>query len=52
MRKTVIAGNWKMNFTPAETKAYFEEFIPLVSEKDGCDIWIGVPFVDIATARN
>lgn len=50
MRKTVIAGNWKMNFTPAETKAYFEKFIPLVSEKDGCDIWISVPFVSIAAA--
>lgn len=25
-RKTVIAGNWKMNKTPTETKAFMTEF--------------------------
>ena len=25
-RKTVIAGNWKMNKTPGETKQFAEEF--------------------------
>ena len=25
-RKTIIAGNWKMNKTPSETKAFAEQF--------------------------
>ena len=28
-RKTIIAGNWKMNKTPAEAKALIEEMKPL-----------------------
>ena len=50
MRKTVIAGNWKMNMTPSETKAFIEELAPMVKGKDACDIVLCVPFVDIATA--
>ena len=50
MRKTVIAGNWKMNMTPAETKAFITELAPMVKGKDACDIVLCVPFVDIATA--
>ncbi|MBE7040281.1 MAG: triose-phosphate isomerase [Ruminococcaceae bacterium] len=34
MRKKVIAGNWKMNKTPSETKALIEELIPLVKNTD------------------
>ena len=49
-RKTVIAGNWKMNMTPAETTAFFKELAPMVAGKDGCDIVLCVPFVDIAAA--
>ena len=29
-RKTVIAGNWKMNKTPSETKEFMTEFRSLV----------------------
>jgi len=50
MRRTVIAGNWKMNMTPSETKAFIEELAPMVKGKDACDIVLCVPFVDIATA--
>ena len=50
MRRTVIAGNWKMNMTPSETKAFIEDLIPMVKGKDACDIVLCVPFVDIATA--
>ena len=49
-RKTVIAGNWKMNMTPAETTAFITELAPMVAGKDGCDIVLCVPFVDIAAA--
>ena len=50
MRKTVIAGNWKMNMTPAQTKAFINELAPMVAGMDKCDIVLCVPYVDIATA--
>ena len=34
LRKAVIAGNWKMNKTPAEAKALIEEMKPLVAGAD------------------
>ena len=50
MRRTVIAGNWKMNMTPAETKKFITELAPMVAGMDKCDIVLCVPYVDIATA--
>ena len=50
MRRTVIAGNWKMNMTPSATKAFIAELAPMVKGMDKCDIVLCVPFVDIATA--
>ncbi len=49
-RRTVIAGNWKMNKTPSETKDLIGRIAPLVKGKDLCDIVLCVPFVDIAAA--
>ena len=49
-RRTVIAGNWKMNMTPSQAKALIEEMKPLVAGKDACDVVLCVPFVDIAAA--
>ena len=50
MRRTVIAGNWKMNMTPAQTKNFITELAPMVAGQDKCDIVLCVPYVDIATA--
>ena len=50
MRRTVIAGTWKMNLTPSQTKAFITELAPMVSGLDKCDIVLCVPYVDIATA--
>ncbi len=50
MRRTVIAGNWKMNMTPSQTRTFITELAPMVAGKDKCDIVLCVPFVDIATA--
>ena len=50
MRKTVIAGNWKMNMTPAKAKEFITALAPMVAGKDKCDIVLCVPFVDIAVA--
>ena len=49
MRKTIIAGNWKMNKTPSEAKALLEEIIPLVKDA-ACEVVACVPYVDLATA--
>ena len=49
-REVVIAGNWKMNKTPAEAKALIEELKPMVEGKNGCKIVLCVPYVDIGAA--
>ncbi len=50
MRRTVIAGNWKMNMTPKETEKFITELAPMVKGLDKCDIVLCVPYVDIAAA--
>ncbi len=50
MRRTVIAGNWKMNMTPAQTKAFIEELAPMVKGMDKCDVVLCVPAIDIPVA--
>ncbi len=49
LRRAVIAGNWKMNKTPRETKALIEEMKPLVVT-EGCSVVLCVPFVDLDAA--
>ena len=44
-RRKVIAGNWKMNMTPSQAKAFIEELYPNVKGKHGCDIIVCVPGV-------
>ena len=50
MRRVVIAGNWKMNMTPSETRAFISELAPMVKGLDKCDIVLCVPYVDIEAA--
>jgi triosephosphate isomerase (TIM) len=50
MRKPMMAGNWKMYKTPAETHAFFEAFKPLVADAGHCDIVICPPFPNLAGA--
>jgi triosephosphate isomerase (TIM) len=51
MRKPLMAGNWKMYKTPAETHAFFESFKPLAAAHAGhCDIVICPPFPDLHAA--
>ncbi len=49
MRKRLVAGNWKMNKTPSETKAFIKELAPLVKEAK-CDVVFCVPAVDLIPA--
>lgn len=48
-RKTVIAGNWKMNKTPSETTAFVKELIPVVKDAV-CDVIICTPYVCLQNA--
>lgn len=49
MRKPIIAGNWKMNNTIAETKQLIADLKPLVKDAK-CDVVICTPYTDLATA--
>lgn len=49
-RRPVMAGNWKMYKTPAETRAFFEKFAPAVGGVKNRDIVICPPFVNIQAA--
>lgn len=46
LRKAVIAGNWKMNKTPAEAAELMAELKPLCKDA-GCGVVVCVPFVDL-----
>ncbi len=48
-RRTVIAGNWKMNMTPTQTAAFMKELAPKVAGAD-CDVVLCVPAIDIPAA--
>ena len=50
MRRTVIAGNWKMNMTPSATKKFITELAPMVAGLDKCDVVLCVPAIDIPAA--
>lgn len=50
MRTPLMAGNWKMFKTPAETIAFFEKFLPLVVKSTHAEVAICPPFVNIAAA--
>jgi triosephosphate isomerase (TIM) len=49
-RRPVIAGNWKMFKTLAETRAFFSAFVPLVRDCKHSDIVIAPPFTAISAA--
>ncbi len=50
MRKSVIAGNWKMHMTCAEAKSYLGEFIPLIKNiNEDRKVVIAPPFTAIST---
>ena len=49
-RKTVIAGNWKMNMTATETKKFAEDLKKIMPRAKWCDTLICVPACNISTA--
>lgn len=50
MRKKVIAANWKMHKTPADTRDFFRHFLPLVAGHDRDEIVVCPPYTDVDAA--
>jgi triosephosphate isomerase len=50
MRKPVMAGNWKMYKSAAETSAFFEKFAPMVAGVNQAEVVICPPFVNVPAA--
>jgi triosephosphate isomerase (TIM) len=50
MRIPLMAGNWKLFKTPADTTAFVQKFLPLVEKSTHADIAICPPFVAIPAA--
>ena len=50
MRKKLIAGNWKMYKTAAQTTAFFRDFLPMVSGHTRDEILICPPYTDLQAA--
>ncbi len=50
MRRPVIAGNWKMYKTRAETRAFFAAFTPLIAASNDVDIIVAPPFTALSAA--
>ena len=49
-RKTIIAGNWKMNNTLSQTKAFAEEIKPIMPKGKWCNVVLCVPATNIQAA--
>ncbi len=50
MRKTIVAGNWKMNKTPREALELIETLKPLVGDNDRTEVVFCPPFVSLVLA--
>ena len=50
MRKTIVAGNWKMNKTPREALELIETLKPLVGDNDKTEVVFCPPFVSLVLA--
>ena len=50
-RKTVIAGNWKMNMTATETKKFAEDLKKIMPRAKWCETLICVPACNIPAAN-
>lgn len=50
MRRPLIAANWKMNKTIAETEEFINAFLPMVNDISDVDILIAPPFTSLEAA--
>ncbi len=49
-RKKLIAANWKMYKNPDQTRDFFRDFLPLVTDHDRDEIVVCPPFIDLCAA--
>ena len=49
-RKTIIAGNWKMNLNADEAKQFIRDLRPAAVKAKWCDVVLCVPFLQIPAA--
>ena len=49
-RKTIIAGNWKMNNTASDTKQFAEQIRGIIPRAKWCDVVVCVPACNIPAA--
>ena len=49
-RRTLIAGNWKMNKTPAETESYIKSFMKLLHNDSRIEVLLLPPFTGLERA--
>ena len=49
-RKTIIAGNWKMNMTPAEARTLLDGVKAQCAKAKWCEAVVCVPYIDIPLA--
>jgi len=50
VRKIIIAGNWKMHKTQAESLEFLQEFLPHLEETpENREVVLGVPFTSLST---
>jgi triosephosphate isomerase len=50
-RKTIIAGNWKMNLLASDVKGFADELAPLVPGfKEWCETVVCTPFTSLTSA--
>ena len=51
MRTPIIAGNWKLNKTIAETSSFFSELTTALADTNDVDVLIFPPFTALAAAK-
>lgn len=52
MRKSFIAGNWKMNMTHLEAVDFIKNFAQNYKNKNNCDVAVCPPFTAIQSVKN
>ncbi len=50
MRKNIIAGNWKMNFSASETRKFLSSLLPKLRDAK-CEVVVCPPFTSLEAAR-
>lgn len=51
MRKPLLAGNWKLNKTIDEARAFVDQLKPLIASAEGVEVLLCPPFTALATVK-